>query len=167
VRSDELASYLDAAVVSGKLRSWGVAGEPAPVIEVAASFPSPPPVVQLHDSILLRSGQRVRPPSARISFGVLGDALGRIARCFEAPEQRRRWNETLHVECGPEGIAAFLLRDALADNADGVVLFSTVHAHRINGAVSAASGGSGDDDPTLKAFRTLVASELQGGDRAP
>jgi D-threo-aldose 1-dehydrogenase len=166
VRSEELYSYLHEARRSGKIRSWGIAGEAEPTIKVARSFGYPVPVLQLRDDIFLRSLRNtVSGTGAFITFGLLGGALARLVNYVSADDERRkRWNGLTGVDCGePEAAASLLLRAAFRENRSGVVLFSTIRSHRILDAVAAAEARDAAADRALDAFLDVVDVELRAG----
>jgi D-threo-aldose 1-dehydrogenase len=169
-RTDELSEYLEEARAAGRIRAWGVSGEPEASVQVTRAFPRAPQVIQIRDDVFLRSLSRLpaSTPAARITFGPLGNSLPRIVAHVNADAARRsRWREAVGVDCGdPEACAALLLRHALRENASGAVVFSTIHAHKIRGAVTAADRG-GNEGPGLDAFVRLVESELPGGHPGP
>jgi D-threo-aldose 1-dehydrogenase len=166
VRSEELYGYLHDAARAGTLRAWGIAGEPEPSIEVAMSIGQPVPVLQVRDDIFLRSLRHAEAAaSAFITFGLLGDAIHRLVRYVTANGERRdRWNALLNADCGePEIAASLLLRAALRENKSGVVLFGTIHSHRIYGAVAAAEMSAATTSTSLDTFLNLIDAELREG----
>jgi D-threo-aldose 1-dehydrogenase len=168
VPSAEVASYLEQARQAGLIRSWGIAGEAVPAVEVARSFEHGVPVIQLRDDILTRqAGRRETGTAAVITFGVLGSTLRRIVRYLSSDEtKRRRWEELIGADCAQSDIAASLLLRAACRGNDSVVLFCTSRAARIDNAVAAAQLASFAEDPALDAFLSLVTSELNDpGDR--
>jgi D-threo-aldose 1-dehydrogenase len=169
VPSAEVASYLDQARQAGLIRSWGIAGEPEPVVEVARAFSGGVPVVQLRDDILARQangGPSGKTGSAAvITFGVLRNALRQIVGYLSSDEaRRRRWDQLIGADCArPDVAASLLLRAARQGNESGVVLFCTSRPARIASAVAATQQRApGAEDPALDAFMALVASELKG-----
>jgi D-threo-aldose 1-dehydrogenase len=156
----EICAYLEEARQAGHVRAWGVAGECNPCVQIKRSLPANA-VLQVRDDILSRSSPPAPELEPRISFGVLGEMLGRILAHLDAsPERRSKWSETVGFNCSsPEAIASLLLRDALEANARGVVLFNTTRPERLHGldALIAAAHG---DDPALAEFRRLVGDEL-------
>jgi D-threo-aldose 1-dehydrogenase len=166
MRSEGLYSYLHEALRAGTIRSWGIAGEPGPSIEVARSFGHPVPVLQVRDDIFLRSlRQAGAAASAFITFGLLGDSVNRLVQYVTANgERRERWNALLDADCGePEIAASMLLRAALRENESGVVLFGTIRPHRIHGAVAAAEMTAAAASPSLDTFLDLIDGELREG----
>ena len=171
VRSDDVCSYLMEAQSAGHIVAWGVAGEVEPTVSVVKALPVSPSVIQIRDDIFrgalerLPSGMR----SARITFGALGAALGRIVGHVGGDlRTRRRWHDAVGRDCGdPEVVAGLLLRLAARANPSGVVLFSSIRPERVRQAAAAL-----DSDTTgeLQRFAGLVQVELhasrQGVDAA-
>ena len=162
VRSDEVSSYLEDARTTGLIRSWGLAGEPRPTVAVARSFRSAVPVLQLRDDIFTRSLRDAPAGPAFITFEVLQGALAAVVSHVAADRSRRdRWYEDVGADCGdPEVAASFLLRAALTENRDGVVLFSSVRAPHIRSASQVAETYRGGEDSALDSFLRLVDLEL-------
>jgi hypothetical protein len=119
------------------------------------------PVLQLRRDIFVRSRPLLETDQAMILFGVIGRAL-RLIHAHTGSDQavRHRWSEAIGADCARvEEIASLLLRDALRENDGGPVLFSSIHAERIETAAAAAEKAVGPD-PALDRFRTFVADEL-------
>jgi len=151
VRSDDVRAYLETARASGRIRTWGVAGEPASAAAAADVLGAPVPVMQVRRDIFTAAHDGVarEPAQSTILFGVLGRALSQIlARTRDDPA----WRD---VDRGPDAIASLLLRDALRANPSGTVLFSTTHPERIRPAVAAAERDE-HADADLDALRALV-----------
>jgi D-threo-aldose 1-dehydrogenase len=141
VRSQDVRCYLEDARGSGLIRSWGLAGEPAPCLQVAGGFPDGIDVLQVRDDIWLRSARHVPTNiGGLITFGALGNALARLMRLLSAdPRERGRWTTLTGEDCGnPETLASLLLASALRENDSGIVLFSTIRPQRIRQATEAA-----------------------------
>jgi aryl-alcohol dehydrogenase-like predicted oxidoreductase len=164
VCSDDLCGYLEEARAAGRIRAWGLAGEPEPTLRVARVLPVAPPVVQLRDDILRRQPADIPAAAfpARITFGVLGASIRRLTDHVATDQQRRRrWGEAVGSDCGdPEIVAQLLLGLAARENADGVVLFSTTRVDHVHSAAAAFGPGGVAD---LHAFAQLVERELRGG----
>ena len=163
VRSGDVCAFLEEARDAGHVRTWGIAGDPCPTLEVAGSLPDVVPVLQLRDDIFLRTLRSLEPTPASglITFGALGRALSRLIEYVTAdPERHRRWNAAIGADSGdPRTLAPLLLRDAFRENANGTVLFSTVHADRVRVAATAAASAPDGPDGALDAFRALVEAE--------
>ena len=141
MRSEDVHCYLEDARRTGLIRAWGLAGEVAPCLQTASDFADSQPVLQVRDDIWLRSPRHIPTGiGGLITFGILGDALGRLLGSLAAePEERTRWTELTGADCGnPEVVASLLLAAALRENNSGIVLFSTIRPHRILQAIDAA-----------------------------
>jgi hypothetical protein len=164
-RTEELSAYLEEAREAGRIRAWGVSGEPGPSVSVTRSFPRPAQVIQIRDDVFLRSLSRLPSgmPAARVSFGPLSNSLPLILAHVNGDAARReRWSDAVGVDCGDRhACAALLIRDALRENPSGTVLFTTIRVDKIRSTVAAA-GETLDDGAALDAFIGLVQSELQG-----
>ncbi len=164
LNGDDVCAYLERARDAGLIRGWGIAGEPEPTLRVGKELPVEPRVLQLRDDPLAggkNAGRALAP--ARITFGVLGDAIGRIVEHVRADAGRRqRWRERVGRDCGdPETVAALLLARARKENPEGVVLFSTARTAHVRSAADAiVSAGPGEDDG-LDAFLGLVEAEVR------
>jgi D-threo-aldose 1-dehydrogenase len=162
---------LERARASGKIRSWGVAGEVEPTSAVINQFPGPTPVIQIRDDIFRRDECLSLPPQSEylITFGILGDALPKIlAHVNSNKERTQQWSDAVGADCtDPHTIVGFLLRDALRANGRGTVLYSTTQAARIRDAVALFSTGAHTPDTALDEFRRLVVAQLGQSDAAP
>jgi D-threo-aldose 1-dehydrogenase len=164
---EELGEALEQLRVAGRVRAWGLAGDPEPCLELYGRAGGAE-VLQIRDDVLgddvLGEALARAPAGAHvITFGVLSGALQRIVgHVAGSAERRRRWRETVGADCGrPEVVSSLLLQDALARNAEGAVLFSTRRPERIGQAVAAAAALAHEPRPTpLRAFQELVRAEL-------
>jgi D-threo-aldose 1-dehydrogenase len=141
VRSEDIRCCLEDARSAGLVRSWGLAGEPAPCLQIASDFADGLEVLQVRDDIWLRSARHVPANiSGLITYGIWGDALPRLMRSLHAdPRERARWTRLTGEDCGnPEIVASLLLAIALRENNSGIVLFSTIRPQRIRQAIEAA-----------------------------
>jgi D-threo-aldose 1-dehydrogenase len=155
---------LESARTSGKIRSWGVAGEADTTSSVIELLPGPTPVVQIRDDIFRRD-ESVSLPSGSdylITFGVLGDALPRVLEHVTANSERtRQWSDAVGQDCAnPNTIASLLLGDALRANDRGTVLYSTTRAERIRDSIALVGGDAVTPDVALDVFRQLVGTQL-------
>jgi D-threo-aldose 1-dehydrogenase len=164
VLAEELHDYLESERTAGRIRTWGIAGEPEPSWGVQKAFSRPVPVMQIRDDVFLRSLRRrsmADDSVGMITFGVFGRALPRlVAHIISDQERSRRWSEIVGADCTDrETIASFLLRDALRENRSGSVLISTVHPWRLWAAAELATDLR-EIDPALDRFLRLVRDEL-------
>ena len=162
VRSDDVRGYLESASAAGRIRAWGVAGDPGPTLEVARGLTPPIPILQVRGDVFQRSLRDIRDVAqATIVFGVIGRALPRILAHVRSDDgTRRRWSDAVGADCGlPDEVAALLLRNALRANDRGVVLFGTIQAERIEAAATATRL----PEPALDSFGELISEELGMG----
>jgi D-threo-aldose 1-dehydrogenase len=132
-RAAELACYLDEQQRLGRIRCWGVTGQPA-------GLSRPGRVLQVRDDIF---GPPPRPDgAAMITFGALARALPVLRRFLaRSPGAIRAWSDRLGTDLAEEpALPRTLLRLALARNPGGPVLFSTIRAERGRVAAEAALG---------------------------
>jgi D-threo-aldose 1-dehydrogenase len=162
VRSEDVRCCLEDARTAGLIRSWGLAGEVAPCLQLAADFTDGPPVLQVRDNIWVRSPRRVPATvDGVITFGILGRALAPLLRYLTAnPQECARWTELTGMDCGnPELVASLLLAAALRVNSAGIVLFSTIRPRRILQAVDAAQMSAAPASQAVDAVLRLTDTE--------
>jgi D-threo-aldose 1-dehydrogenase len=162
VRSEDVRCYLEDARTTGLIRSWGLAGEVTPCLQLAADFTAGLPVLQVRDNIWVRSPRRVPAGvDGVITFGILGRALDRLLRYLDAhPQERARWTELTGTDCGnPEQVASLLLAAALQVNSAGIVLFSTIRPHRVLQAVDAVQMSAAPASQAVDAVLRLTEVE--------
>ena len=160
LRSEDVCSYLEETRKAGLIRTWGIAGEVTPSLRIANAFTADVPVLQLRDDIWLRSPRRtLRPIGGLITFGALGGTLDRLMGSLAAaPEERARLSELSGADCADAGaVASLMLAAALRENHSGIVLFSTIHPHRIQQAIE-ADEMSAACGPALDALFRLTES---------
>jgi D-threo-aldose 1-dehydrogenase len=158
----ELGAALDELYHAGRLRAWGIAGDPEPCIGLLGQA-SAPTILQLRDDILAGAPPRVPQGQKVITFGILSGALARIhGHITSSAERRARWTEMTNMDCGrSEVVASLLLQDALERNSRGTVLFGTTRPERVKLAMDALDVVSRELEPApLGVFRELVVSEL-------
>src|ERR1700761_3345942 len=92
-----LFAELETLRAEGKVRAWGVSGEPGPVRGLLAGRPDAQ--AQWREDVFrpAADGGEDRPA---ISFGVLSEAMPRIAARLAEPGERRRWSDAVGVDCG-------------------------------------------------------------------
>jgi D-threo-aldose 1-dehydrogenase len=159
VRADEVRAFCEKALADGRIRAWGIAGEPGPTREVVRAFGDPAPLLQLRSEARQESAQGTAAGDApAVTFGVIGGALHAIARHVAgAAERRRRWNAVVGEDCGdPAVLVSLLLRSALRVNPRGVVLVGTTKPRHVRDLVAAADRDPSAADPALDAFRALL-----------
>jgi hypothetical protein len=164
---EAIYALLEGARAAGKIRAWGVAGEPVPTEAVIRQLPGPPAVVQVRDDIFREAVHRSDPLHAdfRITFGALGDALPTVLGHLKASTERtRRWSDAVGADCADSlTIVNFLLKDAVRVNPHGILLYSTTRPERVRDAVAVLGCVSDHLDASLEVFRQLVKEELNRG----
>ncbi len=158
-----LHGLLEQARTTGRIRTWGLAGDPEPLQRVMSALPGPSPVVQMRDDIV-EPGLRVQPTvdtSYPIAFGVLGRALSFIQSRLGAGDTAATWAASLGDDFRkPEFLADLLLMDALDAMPEATVLVSTLRPHRIVRALEVANSQDAWDRERLMSFRSLVSRQL-------
>jgi D-threo-aldose 1-dehydrogenase len=141
----------------GRIRAWGVSGEPEPSLRIASVWPRCVP--QLRHDVFASAPVPAPAGVPPILFGVLSGALDRIhERLKTDPARRASWTRATGVDCGDRtALAALLLQDALADNPRGGVLFASTSPQRITSAIAAATAPGAEVEGPLTTFRRLVA----------
>jgi D-threo-aldose 1-dehydrogenase len=137
----ELTTYLDEQCRIGRIRCWGVTGQPSGLSGVLERLGGAP-VVQFRDDIFegLPSTEHML-EGARITYGALARVLP-AARQYLArsPDASRTWSERLGLDLAEESnLPRMLLRAALLRNTAGPVLFTTTQPRRARVAVEAAT----------------------------
>jgi D-threo-aldose 1-dehydrogenase len=162
-----ICAYLEEARQAGHVRTWGVAGERDPCIQLKRLLPATA-ILQMRDDIFSRTNPFPGDLEPLITFGVLGEALDRISKHLKSsPERCSRWSDALGVDCSSlQTLVALLLRDALDANPRGVVLFSTTRPERLHGLGSIASAAQNKDAPRLAAFRRYVSGKSLSTNRS-
>ena len=159
---DGIRACCEELVAVGKVRAWGISGEPDPCAGLAAA--AEPALLQVRDELFasVTSASSGGPPA--IGFGIIAAPLARIeAHLRENPGARRRWSEATGLDLGdPGAAAALLLREALDRNRRGGVLLATTKPSHLAAAVAAAQmADAAGGDPAATAFRECVAEDFR------
>lgn len=159
---DGLGELCEELIESGKIRAWGLSGDPDPCVGLSRGAAGS--VLQVRDEIFEPFAVPPEQAPRTITFGVLSSALSRIQVHLAADAGRRsRWRSEVGRDCGDAGaLASMLLRDALDRNRDGTVLFGTTRPERIRLAIAAADP-AGQDDDSLRGFRECVRRDFHDG----
>lgn len=140
LRSDEVRAFLEQAVQEGKARMHGVAPTAQEMFKIAASGVAYGDVAQFDAAIRTsfppEGGAK---PALIVTHSCLGqpfrnmvDQLGRDAGL------RARWSEAAGIDASDAAqVAQAFLANALVQNPDGVVLFSTTRPDRIGANLAA------------------------------
>lgn len=161
-----LADYLDEQCKIGKIRCWGVTGQPSRLKDLMERLRCP--VIQHRDDVFNEDIEESS-ASARITYGALARAVPAYRQFLaRSPADTARWSERLGMDlAAPTALPGLLLTAALQRNSAGPVLFTTTQAERTVLAASAAMGASQTATKSA-AFSELVAtvraeySELAG-----
>jgi D-threo-aldose 1-dehydrogenase len=151
-----LADYLDEQCKIGRIRCWGVTGQPSRLVDVMEHLRAPA-VVQHRDDVLDKD--EARSDGARITYGALTRAVPAFRQFLaRSSADSARWCERLGMDLGAEStLPRLLLTAALQRNTAGPVLFTTTRPERTVLAASAAA----DSVPSVtetEAFSELVAT---------
>jgi D-threo-aldose 1-dehydrogenase len=137
----ELADYLNEQQRLGRIRCWGVTGQPSalagPVERLGGT-----PVAQFQDDIFEDAPSAPHTPGgAWITFGALARAVPAVRRFLaQSPGAAGTWSERLGADLAAEStLPRLLLGAALRRNPSGPVLFSTTRPDRVRVAAEAAA----------------------------
>jgi D-threo-aldose 1-dehydrogenase len=137
----ELTAYLDEQCRVGRIRCWGVTGQPSELRGVVERLGGAP-VVQYRDDIFEElPGAEHTLDGARITYGALARALPAARQYLaQSPGALRTWSEQLGLDLTAESnLPRMLLRVALLRNTAGPVLFTTTKPERVRVAAEAAT----------------------------
>ena len=142
--TDELVAFLERARSLGKFRELGIATGVAETLALLASRASVGRVVQIPESVWDENLPRLPAHDGLLVTHSL--LIGRFAalraRLQQDHQLARRWSGALDADVAAPGVlAGLLLRQALAVNNTGVVLFSTNRAENLRANVSYARQG--------------------------
>jgi D-threo-aldose 1-dehydrogenase len=133
----EVLGFVGRLRAAGKIRSFGIATNYPATVEILKEAPAP--VAQFASDAFNRNVTHI--PADRIALVVthtpIKQALPRlIAHLIADPAARARWEKLTGIASNDRsGIASLLLADAVAENGDGMVLFSSSRPERIAEAV--------------------------------
>jgi hypothetical protein len=163
---DDLAGTLESLREAGRIRAWGVSGEPGPALLLSTGWPQCVP--QLRNDVFSFGAPQTSGKVPPIYFGVFAEALGRIRGRLLADEKLRAgWQQETGLDCADTKVLArLLLQDALDRNREGGAIFATTQPKRIGEAVAAAAVLRGPNPLVpLNTFRRLVAGvDWRAGD---
>ena len=156
----ELTSYLDEQCRVGRIRCWGVTGQPSGLRGVMECLGGAP-VVQFRDDIFegLPSAEHML-DGARITYGALARALPASRQYLaQSPGALRRWSEQLGIDLEEESnLPRMLLRAALVRNTAGPVLFTTTQPERARVAAEATTQNVGLSEAEAATFSEFAAA---------
>jgi D-threo-aldose 1-dehydrogenase len=143
VQGAEILGFLDGMRAAGKIRSFGIATHYPATVEILKAAPRIAPVVQFASDAL--NGNVTRIPASRLALVVthspIKHALPRLVSHLVAdPAAGAYWVKRTGIASNDRSaIASLLLADAVAENADGIVLFSSSRPEHIAKAVTASA----------------------------
>jgi D-threo-aldose 1-dehydrogenase len=156
----ELIDYLDEQRRLGRIRCWGVTGQPSELTGVMECL-GRAPVVQFRDDIFEAPlNAELMPDGARITYGALASALPVLRRFLaHSSGASPTWSERLGVDLAEESsLPRILLSAALRRNVAGPVLFSTTRPERARVAAEAATQSVKLSDAGAATFSDLAAA---------
>jgi D-threo-aldose 1-dehydrogenase len=139
-RQPEVLEFLERLRTQGKIRRFGIATHFPETIEILNAVPRIAPIAQFASDALNRDVGRL--PAFGLDLVVTHSSvryiLPRLIDHLTAdPAAAARWAERTGIASGDRSkIAGLLLADAVAENASGVVLFSSSRPERIAEAAS-------------------------------
>lgn len=159
---DGVRACCEELVAAGKVRAWGISGEPDPCIGLVAAVE--PALLQIRDEVFASVTPVSPGGQPAIGFGIIASPLARIeAHLRKNPDARRRWNVATGCDLGdPGAVAALLLREALDRNRHGGVLLATTKPSHLAAAAGAAQMADAEGgDAAAAAFRECVAQDFR------
>jgi aryl-alcohol dehydrogenase-like predicted oxidoreductase len=161
---DELVAFLTGAVNAGKIRYFGLATGIETVLQALECQPELCRIVQFENSVLHRNVERLPRNGLHrlaITFGSLSPAFQSVAGFLKAhSEIAGNWSAELALDCSrDETISALMLNYSVQADPNGLVLFSSNDASRVNRNVRAVL--EPDFPPALvELFGQLVERDL-------
>ena len=139
---DELAAFLTDTVKAGKIRYFGLATGIETVLRALQCQPELCRIVQFENSVLHRNVESLPGGGANrltITFGSLSASYHSVSAFLKAHgEIAGSWSAELAVDCSrDETISALMLNYSVQADPNGLVLFSSNDASRVNGNVRA------------------------------
>jgi aryl-alcohol dehydrogenase-like predicted oxidoreductase len=139
---DELVAFLTAAVTAGKIRYFGLGTGIENILRALECQPQLCSIVQFENSALIRNAERLPrggPRRLTITHGSLSASYHSVSAFLKGHgETARNWSTKLAVDCSrDETISALMLNYAAQMNPNGLVLFSSRNASRVNRNVRA------------------------------
>jgi D-threo-aldose 1-dehydrogenase len=156
----ELVHFLDEQCRLGRIRCWGVTGQPSELPRVTECL-GRTSVIQFRDDVFERAISTAgMPDGARITYGALARALPILRRFFaHSPAAMDMWSERFGRDLRADSnLPRMLLSAALKRNRDGLVLFSTTRPERAQVAAEAAAQSVVLSDAETAAFAEFTAA---------
>ena len=149
-----LADYLEEQCKKGRIRCWGVTGQPYLLGALMEGLRCAA-VIQHRDDVM-DEGTAEAPAVGRITYGALARAVPAFRQFLAySPGECVRWSERLGMDVAAESaLPRMLLTAALQRNTAGPVLFTTTRPERVALAASAV------ENPPPSANEPVAFSEL-------
>ena len=141
--SQPLIEFLEGEVARGSIRAYGCGGEWSQISQIAASGLPTSRWLQFEDNPVFRHLEVGQASGAKcITFAPFNTALPVLVEWLsQRPERQRAWSQDVGVDCTDKGKLAMLLQaGSHARNHNGIVLFSSKNARRIQQAARVANG---------------------------
>ena len=158
LHDEGLLCLMQDSVAAGKIGTFGVGGDRAAIDEIAAARPEYLPVVQFAWSVLdtpvpATKSFRIHHRSLTDNFRTLHQRLlGDKARCA-------RWSGLVSSDLAdPQALSALMLKAAMVENPDGIILFSSKRAEHIRNNVAVARDTTLDS--AARRLYALIQSEV-------
>jgi aryl-alcohol dehydrogenase-like predicted oxidoreductase len=157
LHDEALLRLMQDAVVSGKIGTFGLGSDRAAIDEVAAAHPEYLPVVQFGWSVLDRPVPATQ--SFRIHHRALTETFRVLHRQLVVDKARSTgWSGLVGCDLAdPQVLSAVMLKAALLENPNGIVLFSSKRPEHIRRNVAVA-GNATLESPARRLY-ALVQSE--------
>jgi D-threo-aldose 1-dehydrogenase len=143
-RNEDVVSFLEQLRAQGKIRTFGIATHFPETCQILNETPSLAPVAQFASDAFNRNVAALPPGRAQlvVTHTPLKQILPRLLDHFAADAAAAaRWTQRTGIAAHDRsGIARLLLADAVAENAAGIVLFSSSQPERITAAVAGDPG---------------------------
>ena len=163
---DELVAFLTDTVKAGKIRYFGLATGIETVSRALELQPELCRIVQFENSVLHRNVERLPrggPNRLTITFGSLSASYHSVSAFLKAHNEiAGSWSKKLAVDCSKdETISALMLNYSVQADPNGLVLFSSKDAPRVNRNVRAVL------EPELSPKQVELFGQLAGRDLMP
>ena|SRR5437868_6177578 len=158
LHDEALLRLMQDSVVAGKIGTFGVGSDRTAIHEIAASRPQYLPVAQFAWSVLDKPVRATT--SFRIHHRALTGNVRTLHRYLLADTGRcTRWSGLVDSDLAdPQALAALMLKAALLENPEGIVLFSSKSSAHIRNNVGVAQD-AGLESPAGRLY-ALIQSEM-------
>lgn len=162
----ELVVFLIETVKAGKIRHFGLGTGIENILKALEFQPELCGIVQFENSVLHRNLQKLPqggPPRLIVTHGALSASYRSVVAHLKARQEvAKDWSAKLGVDCSSEEtISALMLNYAAQVNRDGIVLFSSRDASRVEKNVRAVL------EPDLSAAQVELFGQLVEKDFSP